>query len=399
MDWGQLAGRLFRDRFGHAPAVVVRAPGRVNLIGDHTDYTGGSVLPMAIDRQVVVAAGAREDGQLVAYSEAFGQTLSAGLGDSVAANSSSWMRYVVGVATSLKRRIPNLPGATMWIGGDLPHGAGLASSAALEVATARAMLGLANEEVPDIELAEICQRAEHEFAGAPCGIMDQLACVMSRKGRALFLDCTSLETKHVAIPWENAGVGKVADYGEDNGHALVVVDTGVKHEIASGEYARRRSECADALRLIREKNARVRTWRDLDEKEIDQVVAGMPVELARRVRHVVTENARVVDAVHALERRDLATFGQLMSRSHESLRDDFEVSCLEVDMIVDCLSGMRGVLGARMTGGGFGGCVIALVERASLARVEKQVKRSFSGSMRDFFEVRSARGAEVVARD
>jgi galactokinase len=330
----------FESIFGRAPALVSRAPGRVNLIGEHTDYNGGFVLPAAIDRGVTVLAAPRVDRKLLACSEQFEARDEWPVDAPRRTGRKEWRDYVRGVAWALLDSGLDLRGADLLIDGDVPPGAGLSSSAALELAVAGALCSVAGIEVEPARLAMLCRKAENDFVGVPCGIMDQLASALGRPGCALLIDCRSLEMEPVRLPLEERGV------------ALVVIDSNVPRRLADTPYGERLRECADAAQALGLSSLREATL---------ESAAGLPDPLARRVRHVVSENQRVLDAVEALRSGDLARLGELMCGSHRSLRDDFEVSCPELDLLVRLASGCAGVLGARLTGAGFGGCTVNLL--------------------------------------
>jgi galactokinase len=323
-----LRGR-FQELFGGTPRVF-RAPGRVNLIGEHTDYNDGFVMPVAIHLSTWVAIRSRPDGKFVVHSENFSQTVELGRTDV------AWSRYVFGVVRVLERMEYRLGGADLLIYSDLPIGAGLSSSAALEVAVGCALLRMSEIELDLTTLAHVCQRAEHEFAGVRCGIMDQMIACRGRSQHALMLDSRSLECELLPLP----------------GYVRVVVcNTMVKHDLAAGEYNNRRSDCESAARTLG------RSLRDVTLPDL----GNLSEKIYRRARHVVTENARVQSAAGALRSNNLDEFGRLMHESHRSLRDDYEVSCRELDVMVEIASSLDGVYGSRMTGGGFGGCTVNLV--------------------------------------
>lgn len=337
----------FRQRLHRAPSFVAAAPGRVNVIGEHTDYNGGFVLPMAIDRYVVIAAARRDDGRVRVYSALTGEETEWRAGEA-SENELPWARYVRGVLEFGVGAGLEPGGFDAVIESNLPPGAGLSSSAALEVATATLAEALSGCVLPPIEKALLCQHAEHEYAGVPCGIMDQAVSVMGRDGHLMLLDCRSLETKH--IPIENPAL------------AFLVSNTKVRHDLADGEYAQRRRDCeiaAQALGVVALRNA---TSGDLERLSDPELAIAK-----RRARHVIGENARTLDAVAALERGDCSATGALMYASHESLRDDYEVSCAELDLIVEIareIGAAGGVHGCRMTGAGFGGSTLSLIETA-----------------------------------
>ncbi|MFZ0821825.1 MAG: galactokinase [Candidatus Acidiferrales bacterium] len=335
----------FERRFGARPRIF-RAPGRTNLIGEHTDYNEGFVLPAAIDRWTWVAIAAREDRELHAHSEQFAETVGFDLGDASPAPRRHWSDYVRGVALMLVRAGCRVRGADLMIRSDVPMGAGVSSSAAVEVAAAMALAAISGCEIPWLELAKLCQRAENEYVGARCGIMDQFIACAGEEGRAVFLDCRTLEHESVELPRDVR---------------LALCNTMVKHEIAGGEYNQRRAECEEATRRLATVMPNVRALRDVTPGQVEEHRTLLQGALYKRARHVTTENARVPAARDALKRRDLATMARLMAESHASLRDDYEVSCPEVDLMVELARGIEGCHGARMTGGGFGGCTINLV--------------------------------------
>ncbi|HNQ21491.1 MAG TPA: galactokinase [Phycisphaerae bacterium] len=361
----ELAAARFSAHFGCQPECVVRAPGRVNLIGDHTDYTGGWVLPVAIDRALYVAAAAGDPAEVQVYSELLDEQVALPLSVSKAEeHAGSWSRYVIGVIALLREQGCELRGAKLWIGGDVAPGAGLSSSAALEVGTALALLEVAGLHVPRPQLAQLCRRAENEYAGSPCGIMDQLCCTCAQADHALLIDCTSLATTPVPLHLGDA--------------QLVVLDTGVRHSIAGTEYATRRQECARALEIIGRTHPQVRCFRDLETLRAVPHGEQLGAILSKRVAHVVSENGRVRQAAEALGQGRLAEFGRLMFESHASLRDDYQVSCAELDDMVGVAGKTDGVYGARMTGGGFGGSVVALVASSAVEPFLDSLRRQYS---------------------
>lgn len=342
----------FHRLFGAEPRIF-RAPGRVNLIGEHTDYNEGFVMPAAIDFSTRVAIAPRADRIVEVYSRNYAEAAAFPLDEAGPVPRGHWSDYVRGVSLMIERSGRRLRGANLVVEGDVPIGSGLGSSASIEVATAFALAGNSNLEIGATETALLCQRAENEFVGARCGIMDQFISCHGRAGHAMLLDCRSLETTDTPLP----------DHVK-----LVVCDTKVKHDLASGEYNVRRSQCESAVRELRKFLPGIQSLRDVSEAQLGEYGGELEPVLYRRCRHVVSENARVLAAAIALERGDLAHFGKLMIESHRSLRDDYEVSSEELDVLVelalDIATNSGGVYGARMTGGGFGGCTINLVESA-----------------------------------
>jgi galactokinase len=327
---------------------IFRAPGRVNLIGEHTDYNDGFVLPAAINFSTWVTLAPLQDNCLEIFSENFNEQITIGLGDADIKPRGQWSDYVIGVAVVLQKTGHSLRGAHLKIRGEVPIGAGLSSSAALEVATACALVANSNLNIDRLELAKLCRRAENEFVGARVGIMDQFVSLHGKANKALLLDCRSLDYELRPMSTDTS---------------LVVCNTMVKHELASSEYNQRREECEAGVKHLAQMLPNVAALRDVTLEQLEQYGKDMPEVIYRRCRHVVTENARVLEAAEALDREDLNRFGQLMYESHRSLRDDYEVSCEELDLMVELASKTEGVYGARMTGGGFGGCTVNLVAR------------------------------------
>ncbi len=366
-----MIGEAFADLFSRPSAGVWRAPGRVNLIGEHLDYNDGLVLPFAIDRSAIVTAAARSDRRIRVASVQQDDIVEADLDTYLA---DGWASYVVGVAWALDEQGIDLPGFDLLIDSDIPLGAGLSSSAGLETATALALTHLAGVDLAPLDLALVCHRAETGFVGAPVGVMDQVASACATAEHALLLDCRSLELTQVPLTVP--------------GCVLLVIDTRVRHDNTDGGYAERRASCERAAELLG-----VKALRDVTSLE----GFDLPQPELRRARHVVTEIARVRGAVEALRAGDTASLGALMQASHRSLRDDFEVSCPELDLCVNAATG-AGALGARLTGAGFGGCVIALVPEHLVAEVTAAVHRAFRPTHREphVLSVRPAAGASRI---
>jgi galactokinase len=336
----------FARLFGEQPTIY-QAPGRANLIGEHTDYNEGFVMPAAIGMYTRVALARRRDRKLIVRSENFSEEVAFQLDQLPARGSGHWSDYVVGVARVLAESGIPLTGANLLIRGDIPLGAGLSSSASVEVAVGCALMDLAGQKANRTKLARLCQQAENEFVGARCGIMDQFVVSHGKRDQALMLDCRSLEYRLLPLR---------------DDVRLVICNTMVRHSVAAGEYNRRRAECEAGVEYLSKQFPGVRALRDATLEELAALNSDLPDKILRRCRHVITENTRVVRAAAALTRNDLGTFGELMRESHRSLRDDFEVSCSELDLMVQVAGRAKGVYGARMTGGGFGGCTINLVE-------------------------------------
>ncbi len=347
----------FVQLYGAEP-LVVQAPGRVNLIGEHTDYNEGFVFPAAINFQTRVAIAPRVDRRLVVTSENYSERVELDLERLPAMSRGHWSDYVVGVARLLGDLGGKLSGGNLLIQGDVPQGAGLSSSASLEVAVCRALLESSGEKMERAAMALLCQRAENEFVGARCGIMDQFVAVHGKRGHALLLDCRSLEYRLLPIP-ENV--------------RLVICNTMVRHSLTGGEYNQRRAECEQAVRYFAERLPMIKALRDVTLEDLKTKGGDLPKVIRKRTLHILTENARVKEAASALERKDATLFGKLMESSHNSLRDDFEVSCKELDLMVEFALNTEGVYGARMTGGGFGGCTINLVDSSSIETFRERV--------------------------
>jgi galactokinase len=337
----------FVGAFGAEPvAKIAVAPGRVNLIGEHTDYNDGFVLPMAIGRAIVVVFRSRADRKLRGHSVAFDETKELDLDSLAAPGGSDWLSYVAGVAWALAGEGLTVPGLDVVVDGDVPLGAGLSSSAALEMATARALADAGALEWDPIRMAKLGQKAENQYVGMDCGIMDQFASAVSRAGHALLLDCRSLETRPVPLPEEAA---------------VVVMDTGARRSLAGSAYNDRRAACERVVAHLQGLDPGVRALRDVTIDLLERVKDDLDPTDLKRARHVVPENARPVQMADALESGDLARAGQLMNDSHASLRDLYEVSCEELDLITEIAREQASCFGARMTGAGFGGCAVALV--------------------------------------
>jgi galactokinase len=335
----------FREIFHGQPRVFC-APGRVNLIGEHTDYNDGFVLPCAIEFATRVAIAARPDQKLMVRSAEFAQAFEFDLQSLPQKAHGVWPDYVLGVAVMLRNSGCILRGANLLVHGEVPIGAGLSSSAAIEVATALALLNLIDVTLPLPEIAKLCQRAENEFVGAHVGIMDQFVSCLGKAGHALLLDCRSLDFELVPVPEQVK---------------LVICNTMVKHELAGGEYNRRREECEEGVRILSKSIPGIKALRDVTLEQLASSANAMPPVIYKRCLHVVEENQRVLQAAEFLRSKSLSRMGQLMRDSHRSLRDLYEVSCRELDVMVEAAEGLPGYYGGRMTGGGFGGCTINLV--------------------------------------
>jgi len=355
---------IFHQDYG-SRAAVFSAPGRVNLIGEHTDYNDGFVLPSAIGFYAHVAVAPRPDRKLVFRSSGFAQAFEADLSETPK-KLGEWCDYVLGVAVQLGKAGVRVSGANILVHGEVPIGAGLSSSAALEVASAMALLHLAKAEMPMKQVAKLCQRAENEFVGAHVGIMDQFVSCHGRKDNAVMLDCRSLDYELVPIP---------------ESVKFVICNTMVKHELSGGEYNVRREQCEAGVQILAKAYPEVRALRDVSVGQLEAQRREMPELIYKRCLHVVQENDRVVETVQRLRGGDMELVGQLMGESHASLRDLYEVSCAELDAMVESAQGLPGFIGGRMTGGGFGGCTVNLVEEADAAEFAEKIAERYHGKV------------------
>ncbi len=354
--------RRFQELYGSAPRLF-SAPGRVNLIGEHTDYNDGFVLPAAINRRTLVAAAVRNDRKVRVHSVEEGETLEFDLDGEPSARENSWLNYVEGVARILEMRDVELRGADLMVHSDIPSGAGLSSSAALEIGTGLALVEVSEAQIDMVALSLAAQTAEHTFVGTRCGIMDQLSSSLGRHGHALLIDCRSLEITPIRV--------------DTTEMALVLCDTNVKHSLASSQYNKRREECERGVEMLREYLPGIRALRDVTPEEFERFGDRLPEPIRSRCRHVITENARTLAAADALRNGDYGTMGTLMARSHDSLRYDYEVSCPELDAMVEIARSVEGTIGARMTGGGFGGCTVNFVRRERIGEFTDTIMREY----------------------
>jgi galactokinase len=359
------------ERFGADPAVFL-APGRVNLIGEHTDYAGGFVMPAAIDFGTLAAISPRNDGRVVIWSENFNEQVSHQLEGLPKNGGGHWSGYPLGVVKILRDAGFKVPPFSLTLHGDVPLGAGLSSSASVEVATALAALSLAGATPAREEVAKLCQRAENVYVGASCGIMDQFIACNGAKNHALLLDCRSLEYRLAPIP---------------PSVSLVIANTMVRHAIAGGEYGVRRAEVEEGTEILRSHRPEILLLRDATTEDLEKWGADMPDNVLRRCRHIITENLRTVAAADALAAGNMKKLGDLMAAAHASYRDDFEASCDEADAMVEAAHTLPGLIGARLTGGGFGGCTVNLVN-ADLAQ-------NFAARLHDQYRSRTGIDAEI----
>jgi galactokinase len=373
----------FRARFGTG-AAVYRAPGRVNLIGEHTDYNEGFVLPAAIGFSCWVGIARRGDRKLIVYSENFKEAREVTVDALGAHGAGHWSDYPLGVAWALQESGYALHGADIYIAGDVPLGAGLSSSAAIEVSTGYALLSAAGHAIDRTKLAVLCQRAENEYVGARVGIMDQFVSCHGRTGHALLIDCRSLEYRALRIP------PKVS---------LVICNTMVKHKLQASEYNVRRAECEEAVRALSAALPAIRSLRDVSLEQLAQSGSLLSDKLYRRCRHVVSENERVQRVAELFGQGRTEGLRELMAASHRSMRDDYEISCRELDTMVEIAERQPGLYGARMTGGGFGGCTINFVHMEHAAEFQRRVSAEYEAAIGlhpDIYICEASQGAELV---
>ncbi|PIE31303.1 galactokinase [candidate division KSB3 bacterium] len=372
----------YAEQFGTPPAFLVSAPGRVNLIGEHTDYNDGFVLPMAIDKKIAIGGSERNDDTVCLYSLNFEyqeefSILSLQKKD-------SWTDYVKGVIDQLLKAGHSVKGFNAVLEGNIPQGAGLSSSAAIEVATAFFLARLNSIEIQAEEMAKLCQRAENHFVGMNCGIMDQFISRLGQKNHALFLDCRDLSYK--LIP---------CDLDE---YIVVMCNSNVEHKLVDSAYNERRAQCEEGVRLLKTKLPDITALRDVSFAQLENHASLLSPIIYQRCKHVVTENERVKTAVNILRKGDIAAFGQLLYQSHASLRDDYEVSCEEVDHLVDIAQAIEGTAGARMTGGGFGGCTVNLVKKSAMEHFKAVILKEYkkrTGITAEIYTSKAEDGARI----
>ncbi len=387
MNLKELAAHVaaeFQTRYGRPPRWIVAAPGRVNVIGEHTDYNDGFVLPMAIERYAVMAAdAARTPGQVNVYDAHFKESATIDVAAPVTKGQPKWSNYLRGVFAGFQQRGVTIPALDVAFMSTVPLGGGLSSSAALEVCTATLMEAATGQAIDPIEKALLAQKAEHDFAGVPCGIMDQFISALGREGHLLLLDCRTRKTE--LVPMSDPSV------------ALLVINTNVKHELSGGEYAERRAQCEEAAAKLG-----VKSLRDVTAEQLAAGKGKLTELVYRRARHVIGEIERTTHAAEGIRQSNWPTVGQFMYASHYALRDDYEVSCQELDVVVEIAEAIGiqgGVYGCRMTGGGFGGCCVALVKAASVAAITQRIAADYkakTGIEAAIFASRPAAGATII---
>jgi galactokinase len=387
MNLNELSARVaadFQSYYGHAPRWIVAAPGRVNVIGEHTDYNDGFVLPMAIERYTVMAASpAAQAGVVTIHNPQFKETATIEVSAPVTKGQPKWTNYIRGVFAGFQQRGVTVPALEVAMVSTVPLGGGLSSSAALEVCTATLIEVATGQALDPVDKALLAQKAEHDFAGVPCGIMDQFISALGQEGHLLLLDCRTRQTE--LVPMDDPAV------------ALLVVNTNVKHELGSGEYAKRRAECEEAAKILG-----LSSLRDATPHELEQAKGKMTETVYRRARHVIGEIERTLHAAEGIRASNWPAVGQLMYASHAALRDDYEVSCKELDVVVEIAEDIGfkgGVYGCRMTGGGFGGCAVALVKADAVAAITQKIAADYkakTGIEAAIFSSRPAAGATVI---
>jgi galactokinase len=377
----------YREIFGTSPEVYSAAPGRINIIGEHTDYNLGYVLPSAINLHVAFLASRRTDGIVRIWAESFKQEKSFAIGENVESKQGSWIDYVRGIYWILSKQGVSLQGISAYVWGNIPLESGLSSSAAFEVSIVNALNTLLKLQLSPLDMAKLAQAAENDYVGVKCGLMDQFISVFGKKDKALFLDCETLEFEYIPLRLEREKLG------------ILVCDTGVRRDLASSEYNKRRREASDALECLKESG--VRTYKDITLELLEENRAELGDTFFRRARHVVTENERVKKAVTALRADDFHELGKLLFQSHESLRDDYQVSCPELDLLYECGKQFPSCLGARLTGAGFGGSGIAVIQKEDLAAFRLLVSdeaRRKGFLMPSFYNVEIGEGTRIHHR-
>jgi len=377
--------RAFQDLF-HEKPLLVRSPGRVNLIGEHTDYNEGFVLPAAVDKAIYFALGRRTDGKAVLHACDLGQNHECDL-QAFAKSEKHWPNYLLGVVEQLQKTGRQVGGFSCVFGGDIPIGSGMSSSAAIEAGLAFALNHLFDLGLEPLELVTLAQKAENEFVGVRCGIMDQFINIFGRPDSVLKLDCRSLEFQY--YPFERVDL------------RIILCDTLIKRELAASEYNIRRQQCETGVRLLAQYDPSVRSLRDVSPALLEAHRAELDPTIYKRCDFVIWENARVEKACADLEKNNFISFGRRMNGSHNGLRDDYEVSCRELDVLVDAARSVKGVLGARMMGAGFGGCTINLVEEQAAQELQERADQAFLDQFKKLpkFYVSSLKsGTEVIER-
>lgn len=380
--------KIFKDKFTDTGLTkgAFSAPGRVNLIGGHTDYNEGFVLPMAIEKEIIMLGQLRNDRLVRVFDVGYNTEIDFSLDKLIPLRKNIWANYLMGVMDEIQKAGYPLQGANLIFISNIPKGAGLSSSAALEVVTALTMAKLNLLEIKSVEMALLCRRAENNFVGVSCGIMDQYVSCLGQKNYTLFIDCRSND--YELIPFK------------DPNYQVLICNSKIQRRLANSEYNKRREECKIATEFFKHKlNREIRALRDINIDEYKKHQTQLPEIIARRARHVISENYRVQTGAQALREGNFSAFGQLMIESHHSLKNDYEVSCIELDLLVNLALKQEGVLGARMTGAGFGGCTVNLIEKNYIDAFKKSIKNEYkkiTGINSDIYVTRPAEGAKVI---
>ena len=378
--------KIFNEKFTDTGLTkgAFSAPGRVNLIGEHTDYNEGFVLPMAIKKKIIMLGQLRDDRLVQVFDLGYKVEAKFSLDNLTPSKKDTWANYLMGVMDEIQKAGYPLQGANIIFNSNIPKGAGLSSSAALEVVTALTMAKLNLLEIKPVEMAHLCRRAENNFVGVACGIMDQYVSCLGQKNNALFIDCRSND--YELVPFK------------DHNYQIVICNSKIQRGLVNSEYNKRKEECKIAAEFFKHKlNREIRTLRDITIDEYKKYQEQLPEVTARRARHVISENYRVQAGVQALKEENFLAFGQLMIESHQSLKEDYEVSCAELDLLVNLALKQKGVLGARMTGAGFGGCTVNLIEKNYVDAFKKNIKyeyKKITGINPDIYITRPAEGAK-----
>jgi len=380
--------KIFKDKFIDTGLIkgAFSAPGRVNLIGEHTDYNDGFVLPMAIEKEIVMLGQLRNDRRVRVFDLGYNTEIDFSLDKLIPLRKNTWANYLMGVVDEIQKAEYILQGANLIFRSNIPRKAGLSSSAALEVVTALAIAELNSLKIEPVKMARLCQQAENNFVGVACGIMDQYVSCLGQKNYSLFIDCRFNDYELISF--------------KNHNYRIVICNSQIQRSLVSSEYNRRREECKRATDFFTHRlGSKIRALRDVTIEEFKQCQEYLPEPIVRRARHVISENYRVQAGVQALREGNFSTFGQLMIESHQSLKDDYEVSCDELDLLVDLALKQEGVLGARMTGAGFGGCTVNLIEKNYIGAFKKSIKNKYkkiTGINPDIYVTQPAEGAKVL---
>ena len=383
----QMVQQIFEEKFGAGSRILIgQAPGRVNLIGEHTDYNDGFVFPMALDFKMTMAARKRNDQLVKIYSIDHQEQVEFELNGAIFHDQkATWSNYLRGVMEILRQAGVELCGVEIAFHGDVPQGAGLSSSAALEVVTVVVLQALIGFKFTPLELAKLCQKAENQFVGMNCGIMDQFISMMGEENHALFLDCRSLEYQQVPLELDDC--------------RIVICHSGVKHSLVDSEYNQRRKECEAVVTALQNAFPEIKALRDANLSQLAAVCERITETEYQRAYHVISEDNRVLESITALKAGNLVEFGNLMNASHDSLRDDYQVSCSEIDLLVELARVVPGVLGSRITGGGFGGCTVNLIKAAAIPEFTEKLAQEYqaqTGIKPRFYISTAANGAKIL---